>query len=109
MKVYELYCFNFVSQNVSNNCNIYFFTELVKVYDGDASYLKHTSFTVKVPKAVKTETLISTILQSLNISQSAGNLVMNLINIIRKFVLLKLYQPILIKNHNKFVISILRF
>jgi len=50
-------------------CNV----ELVKVYDGDASYLKHTSFTVKVPKAVKTETLISTILQSLNISQSAGN------------------------------------
>lgn len=43
------------------------------MYDGDASYLKHTSFTVKVPKAVKTETLISTILQSLNISQSAGN------------------------------------
>jgi len=50
-----------------------FKVELVKVYDGDASYLKHTSFTVKVPKAVKTETLISTILQSLNISQSAGN------------------------------------
>ncbi|KAL5236368.1 hypothetical protein ACI65C_003778 [Semiaphis heraclei] len=47
--------------------------ELVKVYDGDASYLKHNSFTVKVPKAVKTETLISTILQSLNISQSAEN------------------------------------
>jgi len=50
-----------------------FYVELVKVYDGDASYLKHRSFTVKVPKAVKTETLISTILQSLNISQSAGN------------------------------------
>lgn len=57
-----------------NNCIIFIFrTELVKVYDGDASYLKHTSFTVKVPKAVKTETLISTILLSLNISQSPGN------------------------------------
>jgi len=53
--------------------NTIFNLELVKVYDGDASYLKHNSFTVKVPKGVKTETLISTILQSLNISQSAGN------------------------------------
>lgn len=53
----------------NTNCIV----ELVKVYDGDASYLKHRSFTVKVPGGVKNETLISTILQSLNISQSAGN------------------------------------
>lgn len=47
---------------------------MIKVYDGDASYLKHKSITVKVPKgAEKTETLISIILQSLNISQSPGN------------------------------------
>lgn len=53
--------------------NTNYIVELVKVYDGDESYLKHRSFTVKVPTGVKTETLISTILQSLNISQSAGN------------------------------------
>lgn len=69
-------CFNFqFFLNAINNINnlSILFIELVKVYDGDASYLKHTSFTVKVPKTVKTETLISTILQSLNISQSPGN------------------------------------
>jgi len=71
MKVYIYYWFILIGNNYYINI-LFLYVELVKVYDGDASYLKHTSFTVKVPKAVKTETLISTILQSLNISQSAG-------------------------------------
>jgi len=64
---------NFTNNYLFNNYfNLFLHIELVKVYDGDASYIKHKSFMVKVSKTVKTETLISTILQSFNISQSAG-------------------------------------